>query len=128
MQHGVVTRFDTRAAFGNAASWSTFDTNGVSPTANTFIGGAFDGRFTYFVPANNGQVTRYDSLQPFETTASWATFDTTTLAADARGFNGAVFDGRYLYLVPHSGSRVARFDAKTPRALPALPFHFGSFL
>lgn len=128
MQHGVVTRFDTRAAFGNAASWSTFDTNGVSPTAKAFIGGAFDGRFAYFVPATNGQVTRYDSAQPFEATAAWATFDTTTVAADARGFNGAVFDGRYLYLVPHSGSRVARFDAKTPRALPPLPFHFGSFL
>ncbi len=125
---GLVTRYDTRATFASAAAWSTFDATTVNPNSKGFVGGAFDGRYTYFVPANNGIVTRYDTQDDFAAVLAWSAFDTVSLGSAARGYNGAVFDGRYLYFVPHSGSTVARFDAKMPPSLPMLPAHFGSFL
>ena len=38
----------------NPAFWSTFDLTVVSPSAKGFVGAAFDGRYVYLVPANNG--------------------------------------------------------------------------
>lgn len=125
---GVVTRYDTQAGFTTAAAWSTFDAATVNTNAKGFIGGAFDGRYTYFAPANNGIVTRYDTQDTFAAAPAWSVFDTTGVVDAARGYNGVVFDGQYLYFVPHSGSMVARFNAKSPPSLPALPAHFGSFL
>ncbi len=49
----------------NAANWSTFS----MPTGTeAFLGGAFDGRYVYFVPATSGVVARYDTTQSFTLT------------------------------------------------------------
>src|SRR4051812_11456285 len=42
--HGQVTRYDTRAAFDDPASWSAFDTMTVHPDSRGFVSGCFDGR------------------------------------------------------------------------------------
>ncbi len=118
---GVVPRYDTRAAFGSASSWSTFDVGTVDGSAGGFRGAAFDGRYVYLVPYLSGPTTfggtvvQYDTHAPFGAAGSWSTFDTTTVDAAAMGFFGAVFDGRYLYLVPYGGDasqdgHVARYD------------------
>src|SRR5262249_38579939 len=87
---GVVARYDTQAAFGTATSWSTFDTSTVDPSATGFAGAAFDGRYVYLVPANDGLpdgvVARYDAQAGFTDAASWSTFDVTTVDKNAKGF------------------------------------------
>jgi hypothetical protein len=114
--HGVVTRYDTQAAFTAAGSWSTFDTTTVDAGAKGFYGAVFDGRYLYLVPwirasgTYHGLVARYDTQAPFATKASWSTFDTATVDAAAAGFSGGAFDGRYLYLVPGHGGVTARYD------------------
>src|SRR5262249_37233638 len=66
---GLAVRYDTTAGFGSSASWQTFDVSTVEPLAKGFQGGAFDGRYVYFVPYNNGAydgvVARYDTQAPF---------------------------------------------------------------
>jgi len=100
-------RYDTQAAFTTLSSWSAFDTATVSPAARGFFGGAFDGRYVYFVPhwdgGADGLVTRYDTQAPFVAGSSWSMFD---VGADAVA---------------------VRFDAKAPRSLPPGYAH-GSFL
>jgi hypothetical protein len=122
--HGIVARHDTQGSFTDAASWTTFDTASVDPLARGFDGGAFDGRYVYFVPHQNlagfdGVVTRYDTQQPFTAPAAWTTFDTATVSANALGFYGAQFDGRYLYLVPYLHSVIARYDTQAAFSSPA---------
>ena len=134
---GLVTRYDTQASFTTDTSWSTFDTTTVNVGAKGFIGGAFDGRYVYFVPNNNnigigidGIVTRYDTQATFAAGTSWSTFDTSAggPSTSGKGFEGAVFDGRYVYFVPTNNGIVARFDAKMPPSMPTLPGWNGSFL
>jgi hypothetical protein len=141
---GVAARYDTQSAFTTAAAWSTFDTTTVNAGAKGFIGGAFDGRYLYFVPRQsaalsfNSILTRYDTQAGFTTATSWSAFDTGTVNVNARGFASAAFDGRYLYLAPSYDSVdgglatpdgiVTRFDAKTPPSQPNLPAFHGSFL
>ncbi len=115
----TVARYDTQAAFTSAGSWSTFDTTSVDANAAYFHGGAFDGRYVYFVPGQTngggaGLVTRYDTQGTFGSAASWSTFSTTTLSPDAKGFWDATFDGRYIYFVPYqsSTSLVTRYDTQ----------------
>ncbi len=63
---GQITRYDTTLPFTTASSWSVFDSTAVNANSKGFIGGAFDGRYVYFVPhyngAYHGQVTRYDTV------------------------------------------------------------------
>jgi hypothetical protein len=129
---GTFVRYDTHAPFGDVTSWTPFDTATVSPTARAFGGGAFDGRYVYFVPlfdgSPNGTVTRYDTSAPFTTLSSWSTFDTGSLSGSPRWFGGGVFDGQYLYFVPFGTSIAVRFTARTSRAMPQLPAFNGSFL
>ncbi|MCC6526015.1 MAG: hypothetical protein IT373_25435, partial [Polyangiaceae bacterium] len=103
--HGVAARFDTHALFGSASSWSAFDVATVNATAKGFYGAAFDGRYVYFVPYNNGTsihgvVARFDTASAFDSMSSWATFDVSTVNAAARGFSGAAFDGQFVYFAP----------------------------
>jgi len=112
---GLVTRYDTQAAFAAAGSWQTFDTTTVNASASGFQTAAFDGRYVYLVPLNNGAsttgpITRYDTQQAFTSASSWQTFDTTTLDASAVDFTSAQFDGRYVYFVPEAGSILVRYD------------------
>ncbi|MDH3601368.1 MAG: hypothetical protein OEU26_17260, partial [Candidatus Tectomicrobia bacterium] len=55
-EHGEMLRYDTQAAFSNAASWEAFDpgANGVGTDADGFSGAIFDGRYLYYVPLHNG--------------------------------------------------------------------------
>jgi hypothetical protein len=64
---GVVTRYDTTAAFENIASWSTFDTTTMNGDAKGFSSAVFDGQYVYFVPYIGGSdsiVTRFDARTP----------------------------------------------------------------
>lgn len=115
--NGVVARYDTSASFVTASSWSAFDVTTVSSGAKGFHGAAFDGRYVYLIPFNNGAydgvVAQYDTSSTFGATTGWVTFDVSTVNAGAKGFTGAAFDGRYLYLVPDQdgvGSVIARYD------------------
>jgi hypothetical protein len=115
--HGLVARHDTQRPFTDAAAWSTFDTATVNVAARGYDGGAFDGRYVYFVPHENpggfdGVVARFDTQQAFNLPAAWSTFDTATVAANARGFYGARFDGRYLYLISYLSTIIARYDTQ----------------
>jgi hypothetical protein len=136
---GRVVRYARSKSFTDASSWEMFDTALMNADAVGFNGGAYDGRYIYFVPFINntigfhGNVTRYDTQKPFGNTASWEILDTTTLDGGVsqaqippdggpihrRGYSGAGFDGRYVYLVPYSISEyghgwVARFDTREP--------------
>jgi hypothetical protein len=127
----ILARLDTRGSF--SASWMTVDTTAIGAQLSGFAGAAFDGRYVYLVPHDNGApdgvVARLDTTAAdFKTAAAWSTFDTTRVNAAAKGFTGAIFDGRYLYFVPSAGGVVARFEAKTGGGLPNLPAFHGSFL
>ncbi len=109
-QSVVVVRFDTTASFADVTSWGTFALGEANPGASGFIGGVFDGRYVYLVPAAS-LVARYDTTATFSDPAAWATFDVTAVQAAAGGFNGGVFDGRYIYIVPSQAHTVvARYD------------------
>ncbi|MDF7823028.1 hypothetical protein P4B35_03315 [Pontiellaceae bacterium B12227] len=69
--HGEVLRYDSTTEFGDVDSWTTYspDVNGIGTNARGFHGGAFDGRYLYFVPYYNGssyhgEVLRYDAKNP----------------------------------------------------------------
>jgi hypothetical protein len=132
-------------ALDDIPSWAHIAPTSVEKKANSSIA-AYDGRFVYFPPVNNGEdengdqtvntiALRYDtsagssdaSQAAFEQTSSWSSFDTSTLPNKPENFGAAVFDGRYLYLASGDGSVLARFDAKEPPAQPKLPGYYGSF-
>ncbi|MGD0527249.1 MAG: hypothetical protein ABSE49_19060 [Polyangiaceae bacterium] len=130
----IVARFDTQS--GNVATknaWSTFDISTVTaPDAGppSYSGGAFDGRFIYFVPnpsatGANG-VVRYDTWSSFTSPCAWSLHDTSQDVAAATDYYGAVYDGQYLYLVT-KGTWVARYETKSNSAMPPLPAFYGSF-
>ena len=109
---GLVARYDTKAAFGSAASWSTFDATTVNAHAEGFWGAVFDGRYVYFVPRSTDVTipsfaTRYDTQAAFTSAGSWSAFDTTTVNAGAKLFQSGAFDGRYVYFVPISSDGAA---------------------
>ena len=106
---GSVVRLDTRGEFKDAASWKIFDVKSVTPNAACFDGGAFDGRYLYFVPLNNGVVVQYDTKGDFADPDSWRTYDIGPFIGSGWCV-GAVFDGRYLYLVPYMHGVVVRCD------------------
>lgn len=126
--HGKVLRLDTEGPFDAAGSYAVHDadpTDGL--TARGFQGAAFDGRFVYFVPHNNGIgagwngiVLRYDTTQPFATSGGWDAWDAGATGGLATvGYSGAVFDGRYVYFAPIVDAagrhgRVLRHDTTLP--------------
>ena len=100
--HGGVLRYDTHRNFKEIASYEAYDaglTDGL--VTKGFYGGAFDGRYVYFNPRDDGttkhsRFLRYDTRGDFKRVASWAAFD----ADHAHSFQGCAFDGRYLYCCP----------------------------
>ena len=100
--HGCVLRYDTHLDFDTARAYSAYDaghTDGLHTAG--FYGGAFDGRYIYFIPRDDGHVhhsrfLRYDTLADFKSEESWAAYD----ADHAHSFQGAAFDGRYIYCCP----------------------------
>jgi len=138
---GVAARFDTTGTFTSIPSWSSYNVAQSvvldSGLPVEYSGGAYDGRFIYFVPVSTGaaRLTRYDTQSTFTADCAWSSFDPTSLAAGDAGalepFVGAVFDGTYLYLVPNAGPNpiFARFTVRTPAPLPTtFPNFHGSFL
>jgi hypothetical protein len=127
-RHGEVLRYDTAGTFDSASSWSTFDAgaSGIGTDPDGYIGGAYDGRYVYFAPYNNGveqhgEVLRYDAAGSFSSASSWSTFDpgASGIGTDPDGYYGATFDGRYVYFSPqHNGatrsSEVLRYDTGAP--------------
>ena len=118
---GQITRYDTMLAFTDADSWAVYDTTAVNANSKGFRGGAYDGRYIYFAPYDNGakfgQVTRYDTQGSFTAAGSYAVYDTTAPGGDyanSKGFWGAVYDGRYVYFVPNNNGayfgQVTRYD------------------
>jgi hypothetical protein len=101
---GTISRYDTTLSFTTVGSWTTFNSTGVSGSSSGFVGGAFDGRYVYYVPSNNGvvsgTVTRYDTTRSFTTIGSYSVYDmAANVNSYSKGFYGAVFDGRYIYYV-----------------------------
>ena len=79
-------------------TWELFDPSQVSGfnVQPYYAGGAFDGRFVYFVGTGH-YVLRYDTTGGgFADPTAWTGTNVSALAA----FAGAVFDGRYVTLVP----------------------------
>lgn len=125
--HGRVLRFDTQKDLKDSTAWEAFDaanTEGL-PTVG-FAGGAFDGRFVYFVPRNQrGRHLRYDTTQSFKSKQAWQAFDASRVdGLTTEGFINAAFDGRFVYFVPHIDStnvyhcRVLRFRAREAPLIP----------
>lgn len=114
--NSVVLRYDTQGEFKSSASWVAHDvanTDGLC--TNDYDGGAFDGRYIYFVPLSTGIVLRYDTQSDFKDGASWSTFDAKPLGL--LQCVGGVFDGRHLYFVPYGESEIAvRYDTHCPFA------------
>jgi hypothetical protein len=94
----------------------------VGTDPDGYCGAAFDGRYVYFAPRNNGtsyhgEVLRYDTTGAFADAAAWAAYDPGAggVGTDPDGYSGVVFDGRYLYFAPyHNGAaysgEVLRYD------------------
>jgi hypothetical protein len=107
---GTVLRMDTSEGFHDAASYRRFDTKVLGPDAVCFDGGAFDGRYVYFVPLLHGVVVRHDTQGRFDEASSWEAFDA---RAQGLGMNvGAVFDGRWLYFCAYGHSSMVRYDTR----------------
>ncbi len=104
----VVVRYDTRGEFQAANSWQAYDatdTGGLFTTG--YDGGAFDGRYVYFIPFWDARgrwhsnFLRYDTQEAFESAAAWTSADAAnTNEIRTVGYNGGAFDGRYLYCAP----------------------------
>jgi len=116
----TVFRFEIDGDFSDAGSWSGFDVTTVNEGAAGFAGGAFDGRYVYFIPLEHhpntpgSVVARFDTmLDPtnFGDPAAWSTFDTIGLDQRAAGYSLGAFDGRYVYLLPSSYPTIlVRYD------------------
>ena len=125
----IAIRYDSSKGFTGSA-FTEFDISTVVPgfDAGTmfFDGGAFDGRFVYFIPAYNlgGEILRYDTLSPFTAPCAWEAYDLAQENAQLANFFGGVFDGHYLYFVP-AHSMVVRYETKSPAG--PLPDWGGSF-
>ena len=126
--HGRVLRLDTQADFKNPDAWAAYDasyTDGLHTAG--FYGGAFDGRYVYFNPRDDGTIhhsrlLRYDTQADFKDPDAWAAYD----AQFPHSGQGLAFDGHYLYFCPgytrssigglddeHSG-RILRYDTRAP--------------
>ena len=113
-----VVRCDTQGDFKNPSSYRDADiTEFLGADAACFDGGAFDGRYIYFVPLYGGVVVRYDTRREFEDPESWGRYD-----ARPHGYElsvGAVFDGRHLYFCAYGHAKIVRFDTDADFGDPA---------
>lgn len=106
--NGQITRYDTTLPFGDAGSYSVYDTRAVSPVSAGFSGACYDGQFIYLVPTwgaplgmASGQITRYDTTLSFTDAGSYSIYNTSVgVDAASKGFRGAVYDGQYIYFIP----------------------------
>jgi hypothetical protein len=101
--------------------WTTVNITEQYPLAHDFAGGAFDGHYVYFAPAQSGVVARYEVGKDFKDPDAWKVEDVLAdFSAEgllAEGFVGAVFDGRFVYFVPYMvlgqlNGLIVRFDTR----------------
>lgn len=119
--HGQALRFDTTKTFV-AGSFERYDMTGIDANCKGYSGCAFDGRYVYYAPTNNGayhgQVVRYDTAGSFTAAGSWATFNLATIDATYIGYYGCDFDGRYVYFSPFFNTayhgKLLRYDIGLP--------------
>ena len=107
---GKVLRMDTQVDFKDPSTYRVFDTKTLSEDAVCFDGGAFDGRYIYFVPLTKGVVVQYDTRGDFADASSWRMYDARPLNMQMNV--GAVFDGRYLYFCAYTNSNMIRYDTQ----------------
>ena len=121
--HGRVLRLDTQADFKNPDAWTAYDashTDGLHTAG--FYGGAFDGRYVYFNPRDDGTIhhsrlLRYDTQADFKDPDAWAAYD----AQFPHSGQGLAFDGHYLYFCPgYTRSSTRRFGRRAQRPHPPL--------
>ena len=133
--HGPLTvRFEPSKGF-TASAFTEFSIPTVVPALDSgnynFAGGAFDGRYVYYVPqyGSGAEVLRYDTWSPFTATCSWQAYDVATINPLVGPLWGAVYDGQFLYYVPSTPQHmvVVRYDTKSPPSMPKLPAFSGSF-
>jgi hypothetical protein len=113
---GTVTRYDTLSPsqFSEKGSYTTFDLKRINGNAFAYLGGAFDGRYVYFIPEQNGYFTRYDTSLSFTAASSFTTVSLVPFNTYSQQFWGGVFDGRYVYLVSYvtaTTGLVTRYDS-----------------
>lgn len=113
--HGLTIRYDTQGVFTSAAAWEVFDVTGISSALEGFFGCAFDGKYVYYAPFNNGayhgNVLRYDIGLPFAAAASWSVMDLGAKNEDNVGYAGALTDGHRVYLVPYENTSAGHSNA-----------------
>lgn len=114
---GQVLRLDTRGDFQSSDSYRSVDISRfLGEEAKCFDGGAFDGRYIYFVPIETNTVVRYDTRAPFESPQAWQAFDGKGVGV---GVNvGLVFDGRYMYCCAYAHGVIVRYDTTRDFADP----------
>ena len=109
-------------------AWEAHDasyTDGLHTSG--FYGGAFDGRYVYFNPRDDGTVhhsrlLRYDTQADFKDPDAWAAHD----AQLSHSGQGLAFDGQYLYFCPgytrsstggldnENSGHILRYDTRAP--------------
>lgn len=117
---GIAARHVVSGSFELASSWNVFDTTTVNGLAQTFMGGATDGRNVYYVPHASGVAARLDTTASggFTATTAWSTYDTQRIVAASDGGNvqflGGAFDGRFITFVPQTPTGpVTRVDTRS---------------
>ncbi|MCU0722222.1 MAG: hypothetical protein MUC63_01140 [Planctomycetes bacterium] len=126
--HGTALRYDKTQNFLSPSSWEVFNAGAVDALdTRGYYGGAFDGRYVYFVPFANGaagfhgNVLRFDTAAAggFASAASWSAYGASLTDGLATvGYKGAAFDGTYVYFVPFRDgpssqhARVLRYDTR----------------
>jgi hypothetical protein len=125
----AVAQYDSYAYFEDPSSWTNVDiaklamvgllnTDGgpwMSPSAPSFIGATFDGRFLYLAPSEGSVIVRFDTTQSFTNALSWEAYDAATLGVaftpSTGAYQGSVFDGRFVYFIPSGTLPVVRYNA-----------------
>jgi len=124
--HGEFLRYDTAGGFEAVASWQAFNPgdNGVGDGLQGYYGGAFDGRYVYFVPNSNpagyhADVLRFEVSGDFEDAGAWATFNPGAAGVSNQqgGYAGIIYHDHYVYFSPHRWANAygqfLRFDMAT---------------
>jgi uncharacterized protein (TIGR03437 family) len=124
-------KYDTSKAIDDPAAYQTVGApprGGVLGPDYGWCTGVFDGRYVYYVPAQDldgvgahGNIVRYDTTTPFDLSAGgWAHFDMTPSYPAAAGFQSAAYDGhRFIYYVPFLATVIVRYD--TQYGSPGIP-------
>ena len=126
--HGRFLRYDTESDFIAESSWTSFDAEAeLDSDLIMYRGAAFDGKYTYFFPFDNGSILRHDTEGAFTSADSWTVFDATGLTdgIGSMGWYGASFDGQNIYLSVYQYSssedlsgKILKFNAKSPSKVP----------